>query len=316
MRRLGKEQIVNSLKRHLRSFPARCIIGILIFLAVTFTVTWVAKSTWHTYPDSDRIQRENVLRRAISASNQTQNVIRQALHSGKVQDSRLAPILSPEIQSQSKLRDDLQHLLDTDIAANIEKEAVFFHCAWSFSGILVSLVITGFTFLYIIYKSFTGATPELAKLFWPTVFMLAGFCVALFGGIDALYNREHVAAYWPWRFEGVAIILAFFVLYYDSRLHKTGYFCLSSHWEAVRSFDIAIALAIVFTVALAGVVEHIHGNGLGAGFAAGATAFQLFLANIVFDPKHYEFTDEVKKRFTRLGQTVEAEPTPDTVAHD
>lgn len=169
-----------------------------------------------------------------------------------------------------------------------EPSTRYFQNIWIFAGFIITLLITGFSLFRITYNSFDKRVPELKPVIaFCSLGFLALIVLVAFGlGSGMLHN-------WPtFVFHLLAIAISIYIFEMDYLLKKSGYFPLvTNSWNFVFEFDIGIIIAVVLVVIFGHLIEGIHGKFVAAGFIGGATAFQLLIANVLFNPIYYEINE-------------------------
>jgi hypothetical protein len=166
-------------------------------------------------------------------------------------------------------------------SVHLEDSAYFYQNVWLYGGFLVSFAITGFLVVYIFSKSFDIRVPRLK-----TPALLALLIAVLLLGLlsfGLLYIHIH-----PLVFHSIAVATTIFMYLMDRGFKHTTYFPkLDEAWTSVNTFDLSLIAGTAGTVVLAHFIEKSQGPMLASGFAGGAIAFQLIIANLVFDPALY-----------------------------
>ncbi|MBI4684466.1 MAG: hypothetical protein HY755_04640 [Nitrospirae bacterium] len=174
-----------------------------------------------------------------------------------------------------------------------EPSTRYFQNIWIFAGFIITLLITGFSLLHITYNSFDKLVPALKPViaFCGLGFLALIVLVAFGLGSGMLQN-------WPtFVFNLLAIAISIYIFVMDYLLKKSGYFPLvTDSWNFVFEFDIGIIIAVVLVVIFGHIIEGFHGKFVAAGFIGGATAFQLLIANVLFNPIYYEIKEEGNKQ--------------------
>ncbi len=187
----------------------------------------------------------------------------------------------------------LNHLLleetyPQEILNSNDSKNIAFVKAWICVGNLVTLFISGFIVCYIITEAFKKFASSLA-IFIEWVLSL-GLCVlmvfAYFKMSSVTHDRLNYLEFSP---IVIVLIILLFDLYFLKKNNQEYFPRLHQSRAFVLNFDFGIfgSLALTYTVSLT--MKNTFGNEFTQGFISGATAFQLIIANLIFDPCLYKF---------------------------
>lgn len=162
-----------------------------------------------------------------------------------------------------------------------EDSAYFYQNVWLYAGFLVSFAITGFLVVYIFSKSFDIKVPRLKTPALLALLVAVLLLVLLSFGLLYIHAR-------PLAFHLIAVVTTILMYLMDWGFKHTTYFPkLNDAWGFVNTFDLSIIAGTAGTVVLSHFIEKSQGPMMASGFAGGAIAFQLIIANLVFDPALY-----------------------------
>lgn len=171
---------------------------------------------------------------------------------------------------------------------------VAFAKAWICVGNLVTLSISGFIVCYITYQVYSNAAQSLSK----------GFEWIAFGAMIVVFTIAAVGTYFvPHGYLGLLewspIALVFGVYRFDRWLiekNSNHFHKLCKSRDFVMSFDLGILIGLVVTFVISKIMGYVvDENAFVLGFGSGATAFQLIIANLIFDPCLYDFETQDKE---------------------
>jgi len=155
--------------------------------------------------------------------------------------------------------------------------SVVFQNLWLTCAYFVTTIVTGIMFIILYFRAENDVRDKGILGFFVFILFLAFTIISAF-------NLESESLF----FFFLPIGFAAAVLIVDWQLNKAGLKGLQgSHWF---SFDFAVLIG----VSMVAILQYLNGapntaspNNLIYGFGAGATAFQLIMANIVFNPTNY-----------------------------
>lgn len=167
---------------------------------------------------------------------------------------------------------------------------------WALAGALTSALITGIIFLiHIVIMSLRHSIEYsyyklyiLAVTFSFIIFILTLLfsIIAIVSLIQNPNNPINFIYYW-------ALLLPLLVLIEDILLKKTQHYPLMEiEWTYIKLFDGGILFATAFIFVISLLLEDYFPDA----FSGGALAFELILANVLFDPIVYTFLPPEKKK--------------------
>lgn len=162
---------------------------------------------------------------------------------------------------------------------------------WCLSGLITTTLITGIIFIKQIFIEGLKIRVERLKGIGILTFIFCLFLVLVCGiGIVIFPHKD-----FPWispLVSGTTIIVPLAVFIIDWRLKETGYYpIMEMEWDFVSLFDAGVLTGVVTVNLLKKVIK------LPAGFVGGAAAFQLIVANILFDPIPYIIPSDEESKF-------------------
>ncbi|OQX52507.1 MAG: hypothetical protein B5M53_08290 [Candidatus Cloacimonas sp. 4484_209] len=162
-----------------------------------------------------------------------------------------------------------------------DKSLAFLGNLWTTGGLSVSTVISQFilsTLIDNLKKINELGIEKKVKI----VQLISYLFVALtFISILLLVKNSEIKS---WLFGLLGLIPAFGIWIMDLKMTELESF---QHLKEILVLDQGIFVGILLTIVIGFILDLVV-TGLSDGFVGGATAFQLIIANLVFDPKYYE----------------------------
>jgi len=162
-----------------------------------------------------------------------------------------------------------------------DKSLAFLGNLWTTGGLSVSTVISQFilsTLIDNLKKINELGIEKKVKI----VQLISYLFVALtFISILLLVKNSEIKS---WLFVLLSLITAIRIWIMDLKMTEIESF---QHLKEILVLDQGIFVGILLTIVIGFILDLVV-TGLSDGFVGGATAFQLIIANLVFDPKYYE----------------------------
>lgn len=147
-----------------------------------------------------------------------------------------------------------------------------FQNTWLISAYIITTLITGVMFICI-YRTATGEVKNAGL--WG-LFALIFFIILTVIAIFKIHSSSKLLIFIP-------PVCAFIVLLVDYKLSKAG---LERLKQVYPPFDLGVLIGVLAVAILQMINKNTDPN-LIYGFGGGASAFQLIMANVVFDPSNY-----------------------------